>query len=220
MLTIDNITDLNSDDEVGMAITTVRELLMAGGKEELPLTLKREESGGKLSVSSQYFQFAANAASLSSSDHQGEKQLCGIAIVLISGAYDIQGKRTELTPSVVVTLGPKAKFQTVVKTDAPGMDINNPSFDQSFRFPLTAGFGTSQNFRLALLNATNEIGGVDIPLTDVINAPNLTLEKTFDVGGGASIRAIICVKGLVPANMSQVTLAVRANDVQSKPAKV
>lgn len=192
-----------------MAITTVREILLAGGKEELPLTIKREESGGKVSVSCQYFQFAADAASLNSSDHKGNGSISGIAIVLIAGAYDIEGKRNEITPSVVLTLGPNNRFQTVIKTDAPGTDINNPAFDQSFRIPLTAEMGTSQNFRLALLSAEKEIGGVDVPFADVTSAPNMTLEKTFDVGSGASIRATICVRGLVPGNISQETLAHR-----------
>ena len=193
-----------------MAVTTVKEILMAGGKQNLPLTLKHEETGGMVSVQCEFFQFATDTGSLSSADHKGDGRLSGIATVLIAGAYDIEGKRKELTPSVVVTFGKDHRFQTAVKTDAPGTDINNPSFDQAFRIPLTADIGGSPGpFRLALMNGEKEIGGADVPFAEVTSAPEMTLEKTFDVGSEATIRASICVRGLLPGKLPQEKLADR-----------
>ena len=188
-----------------MAVTTVREILVAGGKQELPLTLKHEETGGMVSIACQFFKCAADAGSLSSSDHKGDGRFSGIAAVLIAGAYGIEGNRKELTPSVVVTWGEGNRFQTAIKNDAPGTDINNPSFDQAFRIPVTTSLiGSSpQNFRLALMNGEKEIGAVDVPFADVTKAPEMTLENTFDVGNGATIRASICVRGIVPGDTPQ-----------------
>ena len=183
---------------------------MAGGKLDLPLTLKHEETGGMVSVQCEFFQFAADTGSLSSSDHKGNGRLSGVATVLIAGAYDIEGKRKELTPSVVVTFGTEHRFQTAVKTDAPGTDINNPSFDQAFRVPLTPDIGGSPGpFRLALMNGEKEIGGANVPFADVTSAPEMTLAKTFDVGGGATVRASIWIRGLVPGKVPQDKLADR-----------
>ena len=205
-----NDHDVNGDDDIGMAVTTVKEIMMAGGKLDLPLTLKHEETGGMVSVQCEFFEFAADTGSISSSDHKGTGRLSGVATVLVAGAYDIEGKRKELTPSVVVTFGNDHRFQTAVKTDAPGTDINNPSFDQAFRVPLTPDIGGSPGpFRLALMNGEKEIGGADVPFADVTSAPEMTLEKTFDVGSGATIRASICVRGLVPGKVPQDKLADR-----------
>jgi Ca2+-dependent lipid-binding protein len=212
-ITVDvNDHDVNGDDDVGMAVTTVREILVAGGKQELPLTLKHEETGGMVSIACQFFKLAPDVGSLSSSDHKGAGRLSGIATVLIAGAYNIEGKRKELSPSVVVTLGQNHRFQTAIKTDAPGTDISNPAFDQAFRIPLTTESmgSSSEKFRIALLNGEKEIGGIDVPFEDVTNAPEMTLEKTFDVGNGATVRASICIRGIVPGELKQEALPDRS----------
>lgn len=199
-----NDHDVNGDDDVGMAVTTVKEIMLAGGKQDLPLTLKQEETGGMISVQCEFFSLAADTGSMTSPEHKGDGKFSGVAMVLIAGAYDIEGKRKELSPSVVVTFGTDQRFQTAVKTDAPGTDISNPSFDQAFRIPLTSDIGGNPGpIRLALLNGEKEIGGVEVPFADVTKAENMTLEKKFDVGSGASIRATICVRGLVPGKVPQ-----------------
>lgn len=177
------------------------------------MTLKKEETGGMVSISCQYFQCAADISSLSASNHKDDGQLSGIATILIAGAYGIKGPREELKPSVVVTwgTGEKQRFQTAVKTDAPGTDIGNPAFDQAFRIPITTDLAGSQNnFRIALLNGEKEIGGADVPFADVANAPDTMLQKRFDVGNGASISASISVKGVVPGEMPQRALPSRS----------
>lgn len=194
-----------------MAVTTVREVLMAEANKDLPLTLKHEETGGMVSIACQFFSFAPDSGSFTSSDHKGDGQVSGIATVLVAGAYDIEGKRKELTPSVVVTWGQKHRYQTTIMTDAPGMDISNPAFDQAFRMPLTTDMGSNPDaFRLVLMNGEKEIGGADVPFAEVTSAPSMTLENTFDVGSGATIRASICIRGLVPGETNQEKLPDRS----------
>ena len=184
---------------------------MAGGKQELPLTLKKEETGGMVSIACQFFKCAADASSLSSSDHKGNGQYSGIASILIAGAYDIEGQRKELKPSVVVTWGEKQRFQTAVRTDAPGSDISNPAFDQAFRIPITTDLaGSQEKFRIALLNGEKEMGAVDVPFADVANAPDMILQKKFPVGNIATISASICIRGVVQGDMQQQALPNRS----------
>ena len=59
------------------------------------------------------------------------------------------------------------------------------------------------------MNGEKEIGGADVPFADVTSAPEMMLEKTFDVGSGATVRACICVRGLVPGKIPQEKLADR-----------
>lgn len=195
--------DVGSDDEVGLAVTTVKDILLANGEQDLDLVLKEEPVEGKISLSCKYYHFEADDSSFSASDHSGEGLLCGVATVMIAGAFGIRGKREELSPSVVVTWGEKNHFQTAVKTDAPGTDISNPTFEQTFRIPTTSDLVGSggQNIRIALMNQKVEIGSVDIPLSDVLNAPDKILENKFDVGGGAAVRASICLRGITAATM-------------------
>ncbi|XMA09885.1 hypothetical protein WAI453_002676 [Rhynchosporium graminicola] len=194
--------DVGSDDDIGLAVTTVKDLLSAGGQQELTMVHKDQPVNGKINISSKFYHFAADHSSLTASDHSGEGLLSGLASVLVAGAFDIPGRREEVTPSVVVSWGEKHRFQTAVKTDAPGTDISNPSFDQTFRIPITADMMGSgaQSFRIALMNGKAEIGAVDIPLEDVKNAPDMILQDRFDVGG-AKVRASICLRGIVPASM-------------------
>lgn len=113
--------DVNGDDEIGMGVTTVREALTSGGaSQELALTLKSgEETDGKVSITSQFFEFKADGGSLSSSEHKGDGKFCGLVTFLVAGATGIKGQRDSLNPSVKISWGDKS-FQTAVKSDSPG----------------------------------------------------------------------------------------------------
>ncbi|TKA70133.1 hypothetical protein B0A55_08226 [Friedmanniomyces simplex] len=195
--------DVGADEEVGLAVLTVREALMAGSKQELGLVRKGVETEGRLSVSTQLFNFGPSGDSFSVQDHQGEGRLCGLATVLVAGAFGITGPRAELKPSVVVKWGQKHHFQTGIQADAPGVDISNPAFNSNFRIPITAdlvGGGGAAPFRIALMNGEKEVGGVDVPFAEVMQAPGMTLSNKFDVGGGAMVRASICLRGIGAAS--------------------
>jgi hypothetical protein len=203
--------DIGSDDEVGLAVTTVKEILTAGGAQELRLLHKGEEIDGRVSIRSQFYHLEADASSFSSSDHRNEGRLCGLVSILVAGATGIKGHREELSPSIVVTWGEKHRFQTAVKTDAPGTDINNPTFDQNFRVPVTTDMvGTGANsFRISCLNKGVEIGGMDVPFSTLLEAPNMTLQDSFDIGGGTRVRASICLRGMKAATGQDISLPQR-----------
>lgn len=197
--------DVNGDDEVGLGVTTVQEILQHGGKQELALELDGESTGGKVSITCEYFKLEADGGkSFTSSSHKGDGRVSGIASVLVASA-NIKGQREQLKPSVKVTWGKEHTFQTAIQSDAPGTDINNPSFNTNFRIPITTNAG-SESFRIALLNGEQEVGVVDVPFADVQNAEGMKLPNQFDVGGGQSVKASISLMGLTTANAQEMTL--------------
>ncbi|KAF2729871.1 hypothetical protein EJ04DRAFT_515610 [Polyplosphaeria fusca] len=187
--------DLVGDDDIGIGHTTIKEVLLNGGTHELPLSHKDEQTGAKLTVHAQFHHFVADAQLLSAqSSQQGD--MCGLATILIASALGLSGQRDELNPSVQITYG-DAKFSTVAKTYTPGTDIFNPSFDQSFRIPLTAAMiANPGSFKISLMNKTVESGSADVPFQQILEAPGLVKEENFDVGNGAVVRASISVHGL------------------------
>ena len=197
--------DVNGDDEVGLGVTTVQEILQHGGKQELALELDGESTGGKVSITCEYFKLEADGGkSFTSSSHKGDGRVSGIASVLVASA-NIKGQREQLKPSVKVTWGKEHTFQTAIQSDAPGTDINNPSFNANFRIPITTNAG-SESFRITLLNGEQEVGAVDVPFADVQNAEGMKLPNQFDVGGGQSVKASISLMGLTTANAQEMTL--------------
>ncbi|KAF2705534.1 hypothetical protein K504DRAFT_414441 [Pleomassaria siparia CBS 279.74] len=188
--------DLAGDDDIGLAYTTVKQLLLEGGSQELPLLHKGEHTQAKLSIRAQFYNFVAEPSLLSASDDGGAGQICGLVTILVASALGLQGARDELNPSVKVSWGGK-EFATAAKTYTPGTDIFNPSFDQAFRVPLTADMvANPSSFKISLLNKKQEAGSVEVAFQDVVGAPGMVKEDAFDVGGGATVRASISVHGI------------------------
>ncbi|EXF86512.1 C2 domain-containing protein [Colletotrichum fioriniae PJ7] len=192
--------DLGGDDDIGIATTTVKDILLNGGSQELALTHKDEPTDAKIVVHAKFYNFVDNAEVITSTQSENEHQIVGLATVLIASALGLQGQRDELNPSIKVTWGAK-EFRTAAKTYSPGTDIFNPSFDQAFRIPVTADLlANPANFKISLLNKADETGAVEIPFQDVLQAPGLVKEESFDVGSGATVRASISLRGLQVAH--------------------
>lgn len=193
--------DIGSDDDIGLAQTSIKEVLLNGGSHELSLTHKGEATDAKLTIHAQFYNLVPEAYFLSAENTQGQGQgqICGLVTILVASALGLQGQRDELNPSVQITWSGK-KFQTAAKTYTPGTDIFNPSFDQAFRIPLTsemvADSAALGSFRISLLNKTAESGAVEVAFQEVLDAPGMIKDGSFEVGNGASIRARISVHGI------------------------
>ena len=196
-ITIDiNDEDLGGDDDIGIATTTVKELLLNKGTQTLGLTHKGEHLETKVTIHGKFFNLVGETNSISTNQSQNEGDICGLATVLIASVSGLNGNRDELKPSVKATWGDK-EFVTPVKSYSPGTDIFNPSFDTAFRFPVTAEqLSNPSAFRLVLQNGANEQGSVDIPFDSVSGAEGMHREEEFDVGSGVTIRARVAVRGL------------------------
>ncbi|AEO60433.1 hypothetical protein MYCTH_2309630 [Thermothelomyces thermophilus ATCC 42464] len=185
--------DTASDDDIGIATATVKQLLLAGGRQELRLVHKGEETAGRLAVSAEFYRFVPDPASLSGSEPEA---VLGLLSVLVAAVRGLKGRREELKPSVRVDWGEQT-FRTAIKTDAPGTDIENPSFDQAFQVPLKAGMvNGAPPVKLTLMNAEHETGSVEVPLDEVLRAPSLRLEKVFGIGNGVTLSAGIWLRGV------------------------
>ncbi|KAI0134695.1 C2 domain-containing protein [Xylariales sp. AK1849] len=188
--------DLGGDDDIGVATTTVKDILIGGGSQELVLTHNGEPTDAKIIVSARFYNLVDDAGVITSTQSENEGQIVGLATVLIASALGLQGQRDELNPSIKLTWGAK-EFRTAAISYSPGTDIFNPSFDQAFRIPVTADLlANPKNFKIALLNKADETGSVEIPFQDVLQAPGLVKEESFDVGSGATVRASISLRGL------------------------
>jgi hypothetical protein len=164
----------------------------------LGLAHKEQPIDGKVTVRGQFFKFVPDASSFSGGGGGGAGEVVGQLTVLVASAFGIKGKRQELKPSVKVDWGANT-FRTGIKTDAPGTDIENPSFDQAFRVPLQGGMVPGPPLRIALLDGEVERGAVEVALEDVLSAEDMVVQKFFDVGDGATVRAGIWLRGVAPA---------------------
>lgn len=187
--------DTASDDDIGVAAITVRKLLLNGGRQELPLIHNDQPTDSKVKVHARFLRFVPDASSLESSE-PGNTQ--GLLTILIASVLGIPGERQTLKPSVSVTWGDKAAFRTAIKSDAPGTDVQNPSFDQAFRVPLQAGsLSNAPPVRIALMDGEVEKGSVEVKIKDVLASQDLTLQQDFVVrGNGAVIRAGVVIRGV------------------------
>ncbi|KKY37299.1 putative c2 domain-containing protein [Diaporthe ampelina] len=188
--------DLGSDDDIGIATTTVKDILLDGGSKELQLFHKGDLVDARVSVRAEFYHFVDDAGILSSQADGEAGQMVGLATVLIGSVSGLQGQRDELNPCVKVSWGEK-EFLTAAKSYTPGTDIFNPSFDQAFRIPLTAELlANPASFKLTLLNKKDETGAFEIPFSDILQAPGLIKEDSFTVGLGVTVRASISLRAL------------------------
>lgn len=188
--------DHGADDDIGLGSITVRDLLLAGGSQELSLVHKGTPTDAKIAISARFYHLVDDAGVITSAEAGEEGQIVGVATVLIASALGLQGQRDELKPSVQVKWG-AAEFCTAIKSYSPGTDIFNPTFDQAFQIPLTADLvANPESFRIVLLNEKDETGSVEIPFEDILQAPGLVKEDNFDVGSGAVVRASISIRGM------------------------
>ena len=184
--------DVAGDDDIGVGETTVKSLILNGKKDQITLTNKGEATEAKVSISCDFFNFVPDTASFSSAS---EGQICGLATVLIAGAFGLQGNKEDLEPSVKVLWG-KEEFQTAVKSYTPGVDIFSPAFDAAFKIPLTGGnVGDKGDFRIVLMDGKREVGEARVGWEDVVGGEGMTRAERFEVGGGAEVRASIRVRG-------------------------
>ncbi|KAF3928571.1 hypothetical protein AA313_de0200794 [Arthrobotrys entomopaga] len=187
--------DPAGDDDIGIAATTIKDILLKGGSQELDVVKDGKPTNAKITLHAKLFNFVADANVLTAT-RSDDNQIAGLATVLIASVLGLQGQRDELHPSVKVTWGAKV-FQTATKSYSPGVDIFNPSFDQAFQIPLTASLLTSPpNFKIALLNKNDETGAIEIPFSEVLNAPKLTREEAFKLSSGTTVRASVSIRGL------------------------
>jgi len=131
----------DSDDMLGKASITVRELFMNDGTSELELMMNDRKTGCYITLSGEMFHLCDQVQSLSSLKYEGKNSLRGLYTIVVTRAFDIPLKRDEAATYVQVKYGPgssyEKKFQTGVIADYPGYDCLNPMYDCAFHVPIT-----------------------------------------------------------------------------------
>ncbi|KAK4224034.1 hypothetical protein QBC38DRAFT_486421 [Podospora fimiseda] len=190
-----NDDDTLSDDNIGIAGVAVKTLMGSEGKRlELDLVHKEDKTDGKVTVSGKWLKFVPEWIAPA---EVGDNEIAGLVTILVARVLGIEGKREDLKPAVKVTWGDKT-FQTAVPMDNPGVDLNNPGYDVVYRVPIVKGIDLAGGvpIKIALLNAGQETGSVEIGLDQVLGAPGLALENEFALNGSsAKVRAGIYVRG-------------------------
>jgi len=193
--------DVTDDDYLGTGTVTVGQLLSSPDR-TVEVALNRvQKDGGDHFVDGcavvlrcDVFPLVSDATSLA----QG-RNLAGLLTVLVANAYDVPGAREDAASCVTVAFGTR-DFCTAVVYDMPGvMDGTNPVFDAPFLVPLGAEDKESvmdTPLVLALVNGKEEIGRVVLEYSQLLEAPDLTIERKVEVGQGASIKFSVSLRGV------------------------
>ena len=132
----------DSDDILGKASISVRELFMNDGNSELELMMNDRKTGCYITLSGEMFHLCDQVQSLSSLKYEGKNSLRGLYTIVVTRAFDIPLKRVEAATYVKVRYGPggkhEKKFQTGIVADYPGFDCLNPMYDCAFHVPITS----------------------------------------------------------------------------------
>lgn len=189
--------DPAGDDPIGKATVTIKDLLLSGASHEVSLTLDEKPTDSKVRLKGHFMALVADPTSLSSQ----EEGTHGVLSVLIASAFHISGNREELKPSVKVVWG-ESNFRTGIKSDAPGSDVQNPSFDVAYNIPLSSKVTVqgAAPVSLILMDGEKERGSVEIPLDKVLAAPGMALAEDHKLADGSIIRAAVVIRGTKSAH--------------------
>lgn len=194
--------DITDDDYLGTGTVTVGQLLSSPERTaDVALTHVGKGKGDHfiegctVTLRCDVFALGTDVGSL----ENNRCNLAGLLTVLVANAYDVPGARQDAAACVRVTFG-KREFCTPVALDAPGvMDGVNPVFDTPFLLPLGSEDKESvadTPLVLALVNGKKEIGRVVVEYCQLLEAPNLTIARTAEVGQGASIKFSVSLRGV------------------------
>lgn len=199
--------DLVGDDEIGSGSISLKSLVEQGKTADVKLFVKdkknkeKVDTGASITFKAEIFNFVPDIASFEMSEHKKENLTVGLATIIVAGAKDVPGARKEIAPNVKINFA-KSEFTTLMVTDVPGMDPNNPMFDMAVRIPLTAAITAApSDFTFTLLDKKSKLGTVVIPYDTVIKAPGLCFSSEdspdlFKVDNGASLQASITIRGI------------------------
>mmetsp|Transcript_14135 Transcript_14135/g.30160 ORF Transcript_14135/g.30160 Transcript_14135/m.30160 type:complete len:922 (-) Transcript_14135:239-3004(-) len=133
----------NADDLMGRAQISVRDLFRRDGTCELELEMEgRGKTGCYITLSAELFYLSDRLQSLSSMQYEGRNQLCGLATIIVTKAFDIPLPKSDAATYVKVVYGKGSEHETTFYTgtvvDYPGYDALNPMFDCVFHVPVTS----------------------------------------------------------------------------------
>ncbi|CAN8069154.1 unnamed protein product [Agarophyton chilense] len=192
--------DLAGDDDLGSGSIAVGNLLLEGKQSDISLKYKGEDVGATITVKATIYEFSKDLLSFELPDHTGKGLLCGLATVMVPGAFNIPGPREEAASKVKLSFGPLDLYSPVIFNN-PGIDALNPCYDWAVRIPLThAIVAKSPDFELTLMNGKKVLGSTTVPFAEVLEAEQKTVTDKREMGESASVSFRVCVRGVHVVN--------------------
>lgn len=134
-------TPMDPDDELGQVEITVRDLFRNDGACEIELEQDGEKTGCYVTVSADLFYLSEQLQSFSSMKYEEKNQVCGLATIIVTKAYNIPIPREDAATYIKVVYGEKNKhektFYTGTVMEYPGIDALNPMYDCVFHIPIS-----------------------------------------------------------------------------------
>jgi hypothetical protein len=197
--------DTLTSEEAGHTAVTISDLLANGSRQTLKLLGKdKHETGATVTISCQMFDLVPEASALlnvqadtASGSAPNKNIYCGLLTILVSGAKHLPGTRDTMSVMAKTQFDEKT-FQTALVTDVPGVDPNNPCFDATYSIPVTSDIvKAAPDISFQVLNNAAVIGDFKVPFSQVLMAPQLTLENEHILPEGGSFLTRTMLQGMV-----------------------
>ncbi len=186
--------DIAGDDDLGTGTLCVKELLAAGKKKQVPIYVDGKDTGSKVTVSCQVLEFSNSKTNFDLAI-TGKHTKSGMLSIVVAGASCIP-EEPGLTPSCKVTFG-EEEFCTPAVMECPGMDPRMPSFDSTFRVPLTVEMmKAAPSIKFELMNKKRKMGEGVVHFGDVLDAAEMKLRKNFTMENGAVLKTCVVLSSL------------------------
>jgi len=213
---------LDADDELGVAYTTVGDILTARGK-TLEVELLNEENIGTGAFITLHCDVCSLVKPTTFETSPPSNHLAGLLTIMVTKAFDLPVSKEEAQSFVKVKFGGQ-EFVTSVIYDYPGyVDGQNPTYDISFLVPITREHmesGTLPNVQFELLNgATNPttLGSLSIPAQSLLEAPDGVITESRVIGAGPTkLQFYLSLMGVDDTNVSS-PVAVPTGQPSSAP---
>ena len=213
---------LDADDELGVAYTTVGDILTARGK-TLEVELLNEENIGTGAFITLHCDVCSLVKPTTFETSPPSNHLAGLLTIMVTKAFDLPVSKEEAQSFVKVKFGGQ-EFVTSVVYDYPGyVDGQNPTYDISFLVPITREHmesGTLPNVQFELLNgATNPttLGSLSITAQSLLEAPDGVITESRVIGAGPTkLQFYLSLMGVDDTNVSS-PVAVPAGRPSSAP---
>jgi Ca2+-dependent lipid-binding protein len=203
-LEVDNF----SSEDAGSAAISIRNLISEGPR----LTMKlrgsdKQENGATATFSWQLFDLSSDAASLAAlagagngvapADGTNALQV-GLLTILVAGVKQLPGPRDTISVMAKTTFH-ESKFQTPAVADAPGVDVNNPSFDAYYHVPLTQSIvQAAPEIAFEIQNHSDVIGNFRVPFAHVLGAPGMVLVSEHFLPEGGTFYTKVILNSMTP----------------------
>ena len=191
---------LDPDDFLGKARVSVGDLLLAGGKLEVPLVDKHHASTDAF-VTIRCGVQRFTSMSLSSLSDASKHHVGGIIVIVIGQAYDVPSSALKAGTCVRVSQG-KTVFTTDVVAEGPGIDARNPTFDKAYLIEIRSNTQARTPIEVEVRNGRKVLGKSTVTVGEIVGSEHYTVAKKGMYSGGVSLDFSVAMMGVKEARIT------------------